>query len=813
MSSAANGGTDDAPTYYVKVPASVWPLKGRVLQIKSVRPATVSGAAAASEENGASTGGQEHPNTTPDVHVLAPIGLRAWQSIVSPRPATIDNVSDTLCVSPLWTAAESGNASSIAESFDAPSTQVTPAALLCLLQLASKKGHKDVVIEILRRFPDIVNQLFEGSSALHIAAREGHTRVIRALLEFNADVNVLDSNGKTPVALAKTRGISRLLAANDLEHAAKSHEMPKRLIDYCVIIRQTTTWVDENDSPKAGSPKQTNGVAGSGSGPRVSSEILCRWPETDHTDLALGDIHPLQLTVFMTCNMEDEDEDEDEDDWSSDEDGSGNGSGSGEGGAGGGGSGGGAADAAGPRTHTAQSATASPRQSRRNKLDIEGGSAATQEERRSFRTRRRRSARISALTNDARRIYWCGLRLDEPSKLSEKTQQLDADDGEATSPRSHKHTVTADYVLLISHWPFLTLFKLFVESLRTSWINTLLSTSKGRSETDSQLIAAAQARLQGLVACQLPRPNTEVQVKWPGVFRYRIFRPQGLPVVDPYCFECLFSCLSINNIATLIGCLLVEDNILFYTRRLHLLAPALEALQSLIFPFRWTQVYVPILPAAMIDMTDSPVPWLMGTHVLNVGRINFKHNPGELPTQITMVNLDENSVAPPLMSDRSYTERTSLPRQVKKQFCRQLLAAVSLGKFSEQQRAATDRDRRLLKAASVGDFSIAGGSAKKADQDAVLDSDLRAAERLREYYLFWNPQKLEDPTFLRAVLKSKYANREEKLYEDLATIYGAEPARPSDDDSDEDASEAGSNQITPLKRDLVRDPVALLAIW
>ena len=49
------------------------------------------------------------------------------------------------------------------------------------------------------------------------------------------------------------------------------------------------------------------------------------------------------------------------------------------------------------------------------------------------------------------------------------------------------------------------------------------------------------------------------------------------------------------------------------------------------------QVYVPILPVSMIDMTDSPVPWLMGTHVLNVGRINFNHNPGELPTQVSSV--------------------------------------------------------------------------------------------------------------------------------------------------------------------------------
>lgn len=63
-------------------------------------------------------------------------------------------------------------------------------------------------------------------------------------------------------------------------------------------------------------------------------------------------------------------------------------------------------------------------------------------------------------------------------------------------------------------------------------------------------------------------------------------------MLDPYCFECLFSCLSITNVASLLGVLLAEDNILFCTRRVHLLGPALEALQSLIFPFRWTQVCV-----------------------------------------------------------------------------------------------------------------------------------------------------------------------------------------------------------------------------
>eukprot|EP00750_Incisomonas_marina_P011529 INCI16386.4.p1 GENE.INCI16386.4~~INCI16386.4.p1 ORF type:complete len:889 (-),score=155.10 INCI16386.4:2065-4731(-) len=827
----------EVASFYVRVPASCFPLQGRVLQISPIHGEGSSGVS----------------TKVPHVHVLAPHNLRPGQSVMSPRPATIES-TDILSVSPLWAAAESGDAEMFDQALSGKGAAavevdnsaggspviVTSSAAVALLHLASKKGHKDVVVALLRRFPRLVNVVADGSSALHIAAREGHVRVIRALLSYKADINVVDAHGKTPVALAKTRGISRLLAANDLEHAAKSHEMPKRLVDYCVILRETTTATSVPESSRQDCKSER--------------QILCRWPEegADHPDLPLGDIHPLQLLTFLTCNTEDEDCEEEEDDWSTtDEEEDDDGGTANADAVGGGGP--------GELQHKRLSriATSSPR--RRGgvkRIDLNGGSAQTVDNRRRQRTRRRRSARTSALTNDARRIFWCGLRLDDPDRqmaampgggaASTSSEEAKEESNETLSPQIS----TADYVLIISHWPYLTLLKLVAESLRGEWnkllVDNVNTIAAGTTTHDSMTVAlhevvtATKKRLQAFCACALPSPSSQVQITWPGLFQYRIHRPQGLPVLDPYCFECLFSCLSITNVASLLGVLLAEDNILFCTRRVHLLAPALEALQSLIFPFRWTQVYVPVLPAAMIDMTDSPVPWLMGTHVLNVGLINTNHNPGELPTQITMVNLDENCIVPPSMADRAYTQRTSLPRDVKKKFCRQLLAAVSLGKFSDEQRSAVDRDRRLLRGASVGDFSIAAGRASASKGDAnqrshetgrthgaggsgsaavvgVPDAQLRAAERLREYYLFWNPQKLEDPTFLYQVLTVKYKGREDQLYKDLATIYGAEPIRfPSPEQSSEkikggDAKEdaEGNNKAvsattTPFKNDLVR---------
>lgn len=37
-----------------------------------------------------------------------------------------------------------------------------------------------------------------------------------------------------------------------------------------------------------------------------------------------------------------------------------------------------------------------------------------------------------------------------------------------------------------------------------------------------------------------------------------------------------------------------------------------EGIMSLIFPFTWQHVYVPILPASMLHFLDAPVPFIMG---------------------------------------------------------------------------------------------------------------------------------------------------------------------------------------------------------
>jgi len=47
---------------------------------------------------------------------------------------------------------------------------------------------------------------------------------------------------------------------------------------------------------------------------------------------------------------------------------------------------------------------------------------------------------------------------------------------------------------------------------------------------------------------------------------------------------------------------------------LHRLMLVAESIVTLLFPFTWQHVYVPILPASLQHFLDAPVPYIMGLH-------------------------------------------------------------------------------------------------------------------------------------------------------------------------------------------------------
>lgn len=76
-------------------------------------------------------------------------------------------------------------------------------------------------------------------------------------------------------------------------------------------------------------------------------------------------------------------------------------------------------------------------------------------------------------------------------------------------------------------------------------------------------------------------------------------------------FECFFSLLSANDAVNLIKAALLEKTLIFVGPE-HLTSAFTLGLNQLIFPFKWCFSLIPILPIALLDMIDAPVPLIVG---------------------------------------------------------------------------------------------------------------------------------------------------------------------------------------------------------
>lgn len=112
-----------------------------------------------------------------------------------------------------------------------------------------------------------------------------------------------------------------------------------------------------------------------------------------------------------------------------------------------------------------------------------------------------------------------------------------------------------------------------------------------------------------------------------------------LPGTD-FSYRPLFGCLSISNILVVFGYLLTEARVALCSSHYSILTPVSESLLSLIFPFVWQGAYIPIMPSAMTDILDAPVPFLVGLHSKYLKATKPEHR----PKGVIFVDLDDDVV-------------------------------------------------------------------------------------------------------------------------------------------------------------------------
>ncbi|XP_048342698.1 myotubularin-related protein 13 isoform X3 [Sphaerodactylus townsendi] len=78
----------------------------------------------------------------------------------------------------------------------------------------------------------------------------------------------------------------------------------------------------------------------------------------------------------------------------------------------------------------------------------------------------------------------------------------------------------------------------------------------------------------------------------------------------------LFQQLGIQNVLSLFCAVLTENKILFHSASYQRLSDACRALESLIYPLKYSYPYIPILPAQLLEVLSSPTPFIIGVHSL-----------------------------------------------------------------------------------------------------------------------------------------------------------------------------------------------------
>ena len=100
-------------------------------------------------------------------------------------------------------------------------------------------------------------------------------------------------------------------------------------------------------------------------------------------------------------------------------------------------------------------------------------------------------------------------------------------------------------------------------------------------------------------------PPTVVDINMPSV-------GYGIPYIDKQCIETLFQYLGVDNIILLFKRVLLDTSNLFISEKSGRLVDCCEAIKSLIFPFKYEQVYIPNLPEGLRDRVDCPYIFMMG---------------------------------------------------------------------------------------------------------------------------------------------------------------------------------------------------------
>ena len=161
-----------------------------------------------------------------------------------------------------------------------------------------------------------------------------------------------------------------------------------------------------------------------------------------------------------------------------------------------------------------------------------------------------------------------------------------------------------EVLCLLSRHPWFSLFESVMEPLAEARLNGGYNAA-GRL-LDSLFKHATQT---------FPMPGERFRVSRRKADDLFLTRPndESLPLADADCCE-LFKCLGVSGVMAIFKAMMVEGHCVFVSKDFHKLGVCAQAAASLLYPFVWQHIFVPILPRSWIDYITAPMPFICGVH-------------------------------------------------------------------------------------------------------------------------------------------------------------------------------------------------------
>jgi pentatricopeptide repeat protein len=226
------------------------------------------------------------------------------------------------------------------------------------------------------------------------------------------------------------------------------------------------------------------------------------------------------------------------------------------------------------------------------------------------------------VTEEGQRMYGCCVTFYEPlQRRLGSARELEDDDEYAID------LYTPKCMCLLSRWPFFDAFREFLVLVFT------LSQGPNAVSIERRLyhlLYATPMPSYG-TTIRVPLESSLIKFKRPPTVDFPLYDTSMMP---------LFRCLDIDNVLLLFKVMLLEQKIVMHSKHKSLLLPAAETLCAIIFPFKFQHVYIPVMPTALADYLQAPVPYLIGMPTNEISEMV-----GTLDVElVTVVDLDRNSV-------------------------------------------------------------------------------------------------------------------------------------------------------------------------